>query len=212
MNLSFLSLLVALFALIFAAPLIGSTMQFHPIREVLLAAVLVASLFVATHNSGSVRTGILLGLAALFARWLPLLISSNVTAALHSLIPIIFLMFVTWSMTIALAREKRVDFDTVAGGLCIYLLIGLICSLGFTGIAAFDTTAFSYANGQSIEGFPDFLYFSYVTLTTLGYGDITPIAALARSLVLMESIIGQVFMAVFIARLVALYTSQQSKE
>ena len=212
MNPSFISLLAALFVLIFAMPLVGTATDAHPLREVLLVGVLMAGVFVATHNQRSLRTGVVLGVLALLSRGLPVFIENSAIGVFSNLMSIVFLLFVAWSMLTALAREKRVDLDTVAGGICIYLLIGLICSLGFGAISIVDAAAFAYSNGQVLSGLPDTLYFSFVTLTTLGYGDITPVAPMARSLAMIESIIGQLFIAVFIARLVALYTSQQESE
>jgi hypothetical protein len=69
-----------------------------------------------------------------------------------------------------------------------------------------DTVAINFAGGTA-QGFHDFLYFSFITLTTLGYGDVTPVSALAKSLSIVIAIAGQLYMTILIAMLVGKYIS-----
>ena len=119
----------------------------------------------------------------------------------------VFLGYTTCLILGRVARTKRVTGDTIASALCAYLLIGLIWSVFYGLVHTIVPSAFAFANGEpdtSQELTREFIYFSYVTQTTLGYGDISPVAPAARSLAILEAIIGQFYVAVLIARLLAL--------
>jgi hypothetical protein len=96
--------------------------------------------------------------------------------------------------------------DRVFGAIVLYLLLGVIWAIAYALV--YRTVPHAFA-GQldHPEGFGDWAYFSLVTLTTLGYGDITPVARAARSLATFEGLIGQLYPAIIIARLVSLTVS-----
>ena len=103
--------------------------------------------------------------------------------------------------------------DKLSGAVCVYLLIGVIWSLlfGILEIAAPGSLRFSDADAGVQEalrtGAPQgaTTYFSFVTLTTLGYGDIVPVSQAARSLAAVEALLGQLYLTILVARLVGLH-------
>jgi hypothetical protein len=103
-------------------------------------------------------------------------------------------------------REGDVTIHRIEGAVAVYLLIGLIFSKAYQVIYFIDEHAFIMPSIQAnTESFYSrFVYFSYVTLTTLGFGDITAVNLFAKSLVMIEGLIGQLFPAVMITRLVTL--------
>lgn len=112
--------------------------------------------------------------------------------------------------------QKNIDRNIIIGSICIYLLLGLIWSFVYMLIELVYPHSFSGIYGtESIsvssisEVFSQLFYYSYVTLTTLGYGSISPQSIIASSLASMEAIVGQLFIAIFIARLVGLHTAQE---
>lgn len=118
-------------------------------------------------------------------------------------------------------RQSRVSSDTILGGICVYLLLGFLFAfldlmVAITAEGAFQTSAgpilVSPAGRHTLESLPDLLYFSFATLTTAAYGDITPLAPLARLIAVSESMIGQLFPAIFIARLVGLHVAQRHSQ
>lgn len=104
-------------------------------------------------------------------------------------------------------RRDVVDIQTIIGAISAYLLIGLTFSWLYVGINLLDDSQFSIAVQDSNQ-FPDF---SIVVLTTLGFGNELPTAPLSSRLVSMEALTGQIFLAVFVARLVALYRSSRTR-
>lgn len=95
-----------------------------------------------------------------------------------------------------------VDVNRLVGGMCVYLMLGLIWAVLFAFVAVVSPDAFKEAQLDASAPFWDFVYYSFVTLTTLGYGDVAPVGALARSLAYLEAVIGQLYIAVLIAGLV----------
>jgi hypothetical protein len=103
--------------------------------------------------------------------------------------------------------EGSVDAERVCAALCVYLLAGI----AFGGIlAALEAHAPGSLAGARPIDLDDAVYFSFVTLATLGYGDITPVASATRSLAVLEAVFGQLYLAVLIARLVSLHARERS--
>jgi voltage-gated potassium channel len=110
---------------------------------------------------------------------------------------------------------ERIVFDLIFGALCVFVLLGLCWANVYQLIERLAPGSFmvDYARYQ-IDAAADpfaslglFTYYSFVTLTTVGYGDIVPVSALARWLVWLEAVAGQFYMAVFVARLIGLQSS-----
>lgn len=96
-----------------------------------------------------------------------------------------------------------ITLPRVEGAVAVYLLVGVLWALLFEALVLLDPGALSGTGGRSLVE-ADLTYYSFVTLTTVGYGDITPVAPAARSLAVAEALIGQLYPAVLIARLVSL--------
>lgn len=120
------------------------------------------------------------------------------------------------SLTIVLAtrqvfRSRTVNLNNIVGAICIYLLLGIIWSTFYTMVNVSVPGSFSESiSGSVIEQSYTFIYFSLVTLTSLGYGDISPVADTARVLAALEAMFGQFYIAILVAGLVASY--MQSSE
>jgi voltage-gated potassium channel len=120
-------------------------------------------------------------------------------------------------LTIASAMRQvllsgPVDLNKVVGSFCIYLLLGLLWATLYLLVLALKADAFHGLDpGGWHRVFPDLLYFSFATLTTVGYGDISPVAPLARFFAFMEAVVGQFYMAVLVASLVGIGISGRRK-
>lgn len=106
--------------------------------------------------------------------------------------------------------SQQVTVDTIRGGICVYLLIGFVWALLYGITASLDSGAFSQPIIE-VESYGRAVYFSFTTLTTLGYGDIIPVSPLAKMLTNLEAIIGQLYPAILMAILVGGYMSQRTK-
>ncbi len=126
-----------------------------------------------------------------------------------------FLMLLTCLILIQSFREGPTNYHRIMGAVAAYLIIGVICSLAYFLIELWSPGAFGiqgpFALGDIEDLRPHFFYFSFVTLTTIGYGDIVPIHPIARTLVILEGVAGQLFPAILIARLVSLEVQSKLK-
>ncbi|MHC4130567.1 MAG: potassium channel family protein [Planctomycetota bacterium] len=117
-----------------------------------------------------------------------------------------FLLFSIIELLKHLFYSRVVTVDTILGGISIYFLLGYLWSCMFILIESFNPEAFSTVSRVQL------LYFSFSTITTLGYGDITPQNEMAMVLATLEAIVGQMYVTIFIARLVGLHIVSQTKE
>lgn len=112
-----------------------------------------------------------------------------------------------------LLRARQANADTIYAALCVFLLMGVFWAMLYSWIGRIEPGAFSANTGVPPGmgrgvGSVTSLYYSFVTLTTLGFGDITPVTAAARIVTVMEALTGQVFLVVLVARLVGLNVAQ----
>lgn len=134
--------------------------------------------------------------------------------------PMLFCAVLALVVLAQVFREGPITMHRIQGAVAVYLLIGLAWSFAYRliDIAFPDAFAIAGSAGRDPARGDDhkwrFVYFSFVTLTTVGYGDITAVHPVARTLVILEALIGQLFPAILLARLVSmeLYHRQWTKQ
>jgi predicted permease len=131
----------------------------------------------------------------------------------------LFMGFLIWNLLHDLGKGDRPTSERIFGALCAYVFIGLLFALIYAHMefrqpGSFATSQAFFADNALQESnlFPLFMYFSFVTLSTLGYGDITPIAEHARTLAWFEALVGQLYLAVMVAGLVATHISENMRK
>lgn len=107
-------------------------------------------------------------------------------------------------------RHSKVTIETIAGAVDVYFILGLIFSALFRAIAEISGTAFFVQTQHPSSN--QYLYFSFVSLTTVGYGDLTPATSFGRSMVVLEPLLGQIFLVTTVARLVSIWPGQWRSE
>ena len=100
--------------------------------------------------------------------------------------------------------DSRVTLNTVLGGVCAYFMMSGIWAFTYALLLVGDGTVFAFPASEETVTSADALYFSLVTQTTLGYGDMVPVSPFVRALASVEALVGQIFLVAFVARLVAL--------
>jgi hypothetical protein len=126
-------------------------------------------------------------------------IVSGTVVLLTSILVLASPVVVAWRIL----HHPQVTPETIFGGICIYVLIGLVFANFDYGLQLVSGRPFFAQSGH--HGLPDFAYFSYITMATVGYGDLSPALGLPRTLSVLEALTGQVFLVVLLARLVSLY-------
>ena len=128
---------------------------------------------------------------------------------------IVFLLYCVWGIASSLRQVlvgPNVDLNRIAGAVCVYILMGYVWTVLYLLVALSSSNAFA---GVTAGEIPDLVsqltYFSFVTLTTLGYGDVSPLTPISQSLAYLEAIIGQLYVAILIAGLVGAHLSNIRK-
>ena len=171
-----------------------------------LGAIFVASIAVASSRRGTLIVGLLLGIPALTLLFVP----GRVPVVMGGILGIATLMFICYVLLSGVFRHPVVTSATISASLVVYLLLGVIWGQAYRLLEHVSPGSFQgLSAGSPIELQRDLLYYSYVTLTTLGYGDIYPIGAEARALAITEAIIGQLYLVVLVAGVVGILLSQR---
>ena len=124
-------------------------------------------------------------------------------------------LLVAMSFTLKqIAMETDISPNRLVGAICVYLLLGVIWAVAYTMLEMLSPGSFGGFTPLQGRGWDsEWLYFSFVTMTTLGYGDILPVSATARALAYMQAVFGQLYVAILVAGLVsALISSRQSSK
>jgi hypothetical protein len=212
---SAIELLVALVALFVSFPFIESLPSGALIESILLTVVLVSALLAIATRRRILIVAALLSLPALIGRWLNHYRPDLVPPEVFLIGGIVFVLFVVGNLLRFVLNAPSVNTEVLCASISAYLLLGLLWTLGYWLIAALIPDAFAFnastVADRSMKGLNG-LYFSFITLSTVGYGDITPVSKVARMLAAAEATTGLLYVAVLIARLVALHATRKSNE
>jgi hypothetical protein len=139
-----------------------------------------------------------------------LFIDSDELLGIAYLVPAALLVTATLPVTISrVLRHRRVTYETVLGALCAYVLVGLLFAFVYLAVHEFRDTPFFVQPEPHKQS--EYLYFSFVALTTLGFGDLSPSVGLPQALTVLEALFGQIFLVTLVARLVTLWVRQSAE-
>jgi hypothetical protein len=207
---SAVELLVTLGLLFAAAPLVEDLPQGDLIEAILLTLVMVFAVVAVGGRRKVLVTAIVLLLIALAGRWTSHLRPDLLHPAVYLATAVLFFAFVIAQLVAFVVRAPRVDANVLCAGVSGFLMLGLLWMPAYLTVARLNPAAFSLPSTPgtpaTLDGFSAF-YYSFMTLCTVGYGDITPVSRPARMLAVVEAITGLFYMAVLISRLVSLYSS-----
>jgi hypothetical protein len=212
---SFTPLLVMLLVIQGAFPLVSNS----PVASLVLNSLMLAASIPAVRPSLRLRITAVVGFLVVLAvrvalvRFDPDDPSFAVAAFLGTAA---YVAFIAVNVLSAVIRRNSVSANAVVGAICVYLLMAHVFALVYAALetsapgsitGVVSSTAATAAGGHHDSHLHEFLYFSVITLTTLGYGDMLAITPAARALVMLEAMSGQFFVAVFVARLVGSWSS-----
>ena len=206
----YVGLFVVLVSVLFVHPFLTNG-RADWIVAVLVALIPAMAVVALVEHRPTAIVGIVLGVPATLALLSGQLGGVFGSGLLVRLLPLAFYGFATAVICYHVVTEPRVQADTLLGAICGYLMLGFTWSAAYGALLLVEPAAFYTAHGGAGPVVGDLFYFSFVTLTTLGYGDIVPLTAKARSLAMMESITGVLYLAVLVSRLVAMYRSVQGE-
>ena len=204
--------LIAVVLLFVVSPFVELIPGGNLIETVLITLVLVMGVLAVGRRRRTLVVAVILALPAFIGKWVNHFRPDWVPTEVFLVTGLLFVIFVVAHLLGFILRAPRVNSEVLCAGISTYLLLGLSWSFAYLLVAQLAPDAFFLNNGtttgHSLHG-ADAFYFSLITLSTVGYGDIIPVSNVARMLAAMEAITGSLFVAVLIARLVALYSSER---
>jgi voltage-gated potassium channel len=212
LNNNFSYLLVALLVFLIGVPIAIDLelFSFEILRAISYSALLAIGLW-SLRSSGRafsaaivfVIVGIVLNI--LFAHYKQIVFQTGSTMALLA-----FLFLATGTAMKQIATGNNISANRIVGAICVYLMLGIIWALSYGLLEVIIPGSFGglTEGAATVSWSPDWDYFSFVTLTTLGYGDVLPLTFFSRTLAYFEAIVGQFYLAVLVAGLVGAYLTE----
>jgi len=209
---AFLALLIVYSFII--SPLDNLTGFGHLLISIFLSLLLVAGVAAIAEKKAATILATIFVVIIVALRWTTHLVSSPGLATISAISSIIFLGLLAVVVMRRVFGKGPINLHRIQGAIAVYLLLGLIWAIAYEAIMYQIPDAFHPADlgMQSGHHISSLVYFSFVTLTTVGYGDITPAHPIVRSLSNLEALVGQLYPAILIGRLVAMeLSSRQSR-
>lgn len=204
-------LLVCLLILILFYPVLSTGREV--LRSAILTGIVLASIFSLNFSAKTLKILITCGGTTIVLLWISVFFRNQIWVLLALIDMFFYQIFILFFMILHVSRGRQVDGTIILSAVNGYLLIGLLGSLllamaEIVGLflLGIETPLINIA-GASPPQYHDYLYFSFVTVTTLGYGDITPANELAKSIVFLLAVSGQLYLTVLVAMLVGKYLS-----
>jgi voltage-gated potassium channel len=182
--------------------------------QVLTTLLLISAVYALADSRSKFVAGIIIALCALVTGWLSAFRHIPTLTLVSDIITLFFFVFSTITILSSVLRKRMITLDTIYGGICVYLLMGLTFGMFFFLL---DTLTPGSVYPYPVSGidmmvtFSDHIYYSFYTMTTLGYGDAVPISLAARTGTLFCAICGVLYVAVLIAWLVGGLAVQAGK-
>ncbi len=197
---------VLLFAMLVQLLFSGMFHEGQILPILLRGGVLVAAIFMTADRKNHLIIGLLLGVPALILTSFIHPLNNQILGWITYVNVLFLYLFILWLMLGQIFNARVITLNTIGLALCTYILIGMVWILFYTPVATMDPDAFTRPILDEPDPLHTLTYFSYVTLATLGYGDISPVSTLARNLAILEAVTGTLFLAVLISRLVGSYS------
>ena len=201
-------LLLCLLLLIVLSPLLEPFMRLRLLLDIFLTAVLISGVFAVSRKRWMVRLAILFAVPLFTILWLGHTVEGPYLELPGNILGFVFSAVLVYAILDYLFSVQVVNMEVISGSVVGYLLLGLLFAFLYATIETIYPGSFPLPEAAGRDTRNQLYYFSFVTLTTLGFGDITPMTAPARSITFLEAVIGQLYLTILIARIVGMHISQ----
>ncbi|MCI0382283.1 MAG: potassium channel family protein [Chlamydiae bacterium] len=189
-------------------------LQYLTLWHLFFSGVLLTAIFNCSHTNRIKIIGLIIGIPTFFIIWTSLFVPSEQIFLLSQIATFIFLIFSIFSLLHRVILGK-ITADLIRGTVCVYLMIGFAFSILYSLLEFAKTGAFHLEHPHTpffaTSIYPsELLYFSFVTLLAMGYGDITPTENIGQTMAVLEGLIGQFYLAVIVAKIVTIYSRKKN--
>jgi hypothetical protein len=199
-------LLIILFLAIFVAPpLVLAQILPRVVIHGAMALVLLTGVFTVPCHTSVRLIALLIAIVAVIGRFVEVVMSGQIPAATEIVLSVVTLAIFAVLIIRQFLDKDRAIKHRIAGAIAVYLLLGLLWARLYELVILFNPGAFQIAHD---DGIATLFYYSFVTLMTIGYGDVVPVSLIARNLAILEGLTGQLYLVILISSLVAERSAQ----
>lgn len=204
----FLFLLISILCLLVFVPIFRGFVEIRILTNIFMTTTLISGVYAVNKKRHVLLTAVFLAMPFLASMWTGIFLKIPSLFLVGECFGILFTCFIIITILSILFGEQEVTTNVIYGSIVVYLLIAIMWAFIYSVLDIIQPGSFAIGERQVEAGRLLFIYFSFVTITTLGYGDITPVTAPANSFAILEAVIGQIYLVVTVARLVGINISQ----
>lgn len=203
-------LLVAILSLIIGSPFLDELFHYDIIPDVFLTIIFILGIYALSGKTKTIYIALFLALPMFLSIWSSYLLKDVNLFVIGESFGAIFIGFVIALLVQFIFTQEMITKEVIYAAVVVYLLMAIMWSFLYFILDYFYPNSFSFPESQFRNLYP-YIYFSFVTITTLGYGDVSPLTPKASSLVILEAVTGQIYLVVIVAWLVGMHVSRRSK-
>ena len=204
-------LFIALILTVLIKPFFKGFIGIQILTNILFTIIYLAAIFTVIQSHQILRFSLWIVVPTIVLTWWQFFYPNYILFISSNIFSLVFFSYTVGLLTVYLARQKKVTRNVIMCAGSTYFLMAFFWATAFILLEMVAPGSFNNL-GDKTQKAGDLLYFSFVTITTLGYGEITPATSQARALVIVETVIGQLFIAVMLARLVGIQTGQMMEK
>ncbi|MEE4266186.1 MAG: ion channel [Desulfobacteraceae bacterium] len=207
----FFILLILILLMMILPPFLDDWVSTRILLDVLLTAILFALIFAIRSNHSEMIIGVILALPLILTMWASYFILITGLGLAAQIFAALFFGYAAVNILRRMFKQQEVTRETIFSAIVAYLLIALMWAYVYMLLETLVPGSFAFPDTDLRTTAMHFKYFSFVTITTLGYGDILPVTNKASSLAMLEALVGQIYLVVLVAWLVGMHVSRKSK-
>ncbi len=204
----FLFLLISILLLLVLSPLLEDFVGLKFLFNIFMTAIFISGVYAVSHKKIYTLITAVFATPMLASMWSVYFVKTHYFWLAGRICGVLCIAFMVIIILSHITRVKNVTEDVIFGAIVAYLLMAIMWSFIYSVVEDLHPGSFVIPEGPVKDSRFLFTYFSFVTIATLGYGDITPLTAAACSLSILEAIIGQIYLVVVVAWLVGMFVSQ----
>ena len=210
-NTRFLLLLILILFMLVLPPFLDQFIQTRILLDIFLTVIFLLIIYTIRLKKSQTIIALIFVLPLIVTTWSAYLVEIKTFSMLTRIFGAFFFAYAAINILRIIVKSEKVTKETIFAAVVAYLLIALMWAFLYMILERVSPGSFSFADkglwGETMR----FEYLSFVTITTLGYGDITPLTDQASAMVMMEAVIGQIYLVVLVAWLVGMHVSRRSK-
>ena len=207
----FIYLFISILVVLVISPIIESVAPLRILFSIFITAVIVSATYALSQKTHHIIIASALAVPALGFMWASDYSDSGLLFLVSHISNLLFFLFIVVHILMYISGQKVVSRDLIVGAAVVYLLMAVIWSYIYLTIETIHPGAFNIPDSHSLGRRYLFIYYSLVTISTLGYGDVTPATNIAGGFSVLEAVIGQLYLVTMVAWLVGVYVSQSVK-